>query len=146
MEVEGRRRAFELMIQERGIYRKLGVERSTVSGWKKYLKEGKSISEDKMKEMLMNYNAIMIRSEVWYIDLDSDYLFTDNMIDFYDELQKLVVGDQIEVDYSTNMSEIMVNRYLNVHCIKLKTIILRDDSRLPIVTYTFEKKLPYKSF
>jgi hypothetical protein len=67
MQVEGTRQAFEMMIQERGIYKKLGVERSTVAGWKIYLREGKSISLDKMKEMLIKAGAIIVQEKVWNI-------------------------------------------------------------------------------
>lgn len=65
MEVKGTREAFFAMIQERGVYKKLGVDRSTVSGWKSYLKEGKSISLDKMEEMLVKSGAIVIQEKVW---------------------------------------------------------------------------------
>lgn len=57
MEVKGTREAFFALIQERGIYKRLGVERNTVSGWKSYLKEDKRISLDKMEEILIKAGA-----------------------------------------------------------------------------------------
>jgi len=47
MQVEGTRMALETLINERGVYKRLRVERSTVATWKIYLREGKSISLDK---------------------------------------------------------------------------------------------------
>ncbi len=65
MKIEGTRQAFEKMISQRGVYKKLGVERSTVANWKTYLREGKSISLDKMEEMLLKYGAIAEREKIW---------------------------------------------------------------------------------
>lgn len=70
MEVTGTRAAFEAMISERGIYKKLGVGVSTVSTWKIYLREGKSISLDKMEEMLIKAGASVVQEKVWELDAD----------------------------------------------------------------------------
>ena len=67
MQIEGTRQAFETMISERGVYKKLGVERSTVATWKIYLREGKSISLDKMEEMLIKAGAQVKQEKVWEI-------------------------------------------------------------------------------
>jgi len=67
MEITGTRAAFSKMISERGVYKKLGVERSTVSTWKIYLRQGKSISLDKMEEMLIKYGAVVKHEKVWEI-------------------------------------------------------------------------------
>ncbi|MBD0288517.1 MAG: hypothetical protein M3342_06025 [Bacteroidota bacterium] len=53
------------MIDNRGVYKKLGVSRSTVATWKIYLKEGKSLSLDKMEEMLDKYGATVVKEKVW---------------------------------------------------------------------------------
>jgi hypothetical protein len=65
--ITGTREAFSMMIQERGVYKKLGVERSTVSGWKRYLGEGVKISLDKMEEMLRKYGAVQVKEAVWEV-------------------------------------------------------------------------------
>jgi hypothetical protein len=65
--ITGTREAFSMMIQERGVYKKLGVERSTVSGWKRYLAEGVKISLDKMEEMLRKYGAVQVKEAVWEV-------------------------------------------------------------------------------
>lgn len=65
MQIGGTREAFEALISQRGIYKLLGVQRSTVANWKVYLKEGKSISLDKMEEMLVKAGAIVIQGKVW---------------------------------------------------------------------------------
>lgn len=65
--IEGTRSAFEAMISERGVYKKLGVERSTVSTWKIYLREGKSISLEKMEEMLIKGGATVVQDKVWKV-------------------------------------------------------------------------------
>ncbi len=67
MQIEGTREAFAKMISERGVYKKLGVDVTTVSNWKIYLKQGKSISLDKMEEMLIKSGAVVAREKVWNI-------------------------------------------------------------------------------
>ena len=67
MEIEGTRAAFEMLISERGIYKRLGVDVTTVSNWKIYLKQGKSISLDKMEEMLIRAGATVVQEKVWDI-------------------------------------------------------------------------------
>lgn len=61
--VEGTEAAFAQMISERGVYKKLGVDRSTVAHWKR----GQSVSLDKMEEMLKKYGASVVREKVWEI-------------------------------------------------------------------------------
>jgi len=65
MEVEGTQQAFAALINQRGIYKTLGVDRRTVAGWKIYLKEGKSISLDKMEEILIKGGATVRQEKVW---------------------------------------------------------------------------------
>ena len=65
--ISGTREAFSTMIQERGVFKKLGVDRSTVSGWKIYLKAGAKISIDKMEEMLRKYGAVQVKDAVWEV-------------------------------------------------------------------------------
>ena len=67
MQVEGTRAAFAQMISERGISNRLGVDKRTVAGWKIYLKQGKSISLDKMEEMLIKAGATVAQEKVWDI-------------------------------------------------------------------------------
>lgn len=67
MEIEGTREAFAAMIQERGIFRRLDVERSTVATWKMYLRDGKRISLDKMEEMLIKGGAAVKREKLWEV-------------------------------------------------------------------------------
>ena len=66
-EITGTRHAFEMMISERGVSKKLGVDRLTVSGWKTYLRENRNISIDKMEEMLIKYGATVIKDKVWIV-------------------------------------------------------------------------------
>lgn len=65
MKIEGTREAFIQMLQERGVYKKLGVDRSTVSNWKRYLDEGQTVSLDKMEEMLLKYGATVVKEKIW---------------------------------------------------------------------------------
>ncbi|MNK30193.1 hypothetical protein D3C87_486080 [compost metagenome] len=67
MEVKGTKEAFVQMLSERGVYKKLGVDRSTVANWKTYLKQGRSISLDKMEEMLLKYGASVVQEKVWEV-------------------------------------------------------------------------------
>ena len=67
MLVEGTRQAFEALINERGIHKKLGVGRSTVSMWKMYLMINRHITLDKMEEMLIKSGATVAQDKVWDI-------------------------------------------------------------------------------
>jgi predicted RNase H-like HicB family nuclease len=44
--------AFRVLLSERGIYKKLEVDRSTVANWKRYAHNGHLLSIDKMEEVL----------------------------------------------------------------------------------------------
>ncbi len=68
MVVTGTREAFAALINRRGIYKKLGVSISTVAGWKIYLSEGKSISLDKMEEMLLRAGGTVVQEKVWEVN------------------------------------------------------------------------------
>lgn len=72
MEITGTREAFTKLIQERGISKRLGVKPSTVSTWKMYLRSGKSISLDKMEEMLLKAGASVIQEKVWEVKVKED--------------------------------------------------------------------------
>jgi transposase len=65
MRVEETREAFVRMIEERGVYKKLGVSHSTVATWKIYLEQGASLSLDKMEEMLKKGGAAVAQGKVW---------------------------------------------------------------------------------
>lgn len=66
-QVTGTREAFAAMLEIRGIYKSLGVDRSTVSGWRTAMRNGTGISTDKMQEMLLKYGASIARQIVWKI-------------------------------------------------------------------------------
>lgn len=66
-EITGTREAFEALIKERGVYKRLDVSRSTVATWKIYLKEGKKISIDKMEEILIRSGATVKQEKIWII-------------------------------------------------------------------------------
>ena len=62
--------AFMALISERGIYKKLGVDRSTVSNWKRALagQDHRNMpSLDKMEEILEKSGAKVINEKVWKI-------------------------------------------------------------------------------
>jgi hypothetical protein len=68
MKISGTKEAFIQVLSERGVYRKLGVERSTTSNWKRAL-EGKDEKNmptlDKMEEMLAQYGAVVLSEKIW---------------------------------------------------------------------------------
>lgn len=66
-QITGTREAFAAMLQERGVYKKLGVTKGTAHNYKRYLKEGKSISLDKMEQMLLKYGASVVQEKVWSV-------------------------------------------------------------------------------
>ena len=71
MTIESTPRAFIALISERGIYKKLGVDRSTVSNWKRAIvgQDPRNMpSLDKMEEMLKRYGAKVINEKVWQIN------------------------------------------------------------------------------
>lgn len=62
--------AFEKMISNRGVYKTLGVDRSTVSVWKLSIAgkiDRQPPTTDKMQEMLLRYGAKIIQEKVWYL-------------------------------------------------------------------------------
>jgi hypothetical protein len=65
MIVIGTEKAFLEMLNERGVYKRLGVDRSTVSNWKK---QRQKVSLDKMEEMLVKAGASVVNEKSWYID------------------------------------------------------------------------------
>jgi hypothetical protein len=70
MTIESTPQAFMTLINERGVYKKLGVDRSTVSNWKRALagQDKRNMpSLDKMEEMLKRYGAKVLNEKVWQI-------------------------------------------------------------------------------
>lgn len=65
MQVSGTKEAFEVMLKERGVYKKLNIDRSTVSNYRAYLKAGTHISMDKMEQMLLKYGATIVKEKIW---------------------------------------------------------------------------------
>lgn len=68
MEITGTREAFLYMLDERGVYKKLGVSISRVSNWKRALAgidDNNKPTLDKMEEMLERYGAAVAREKVW---------------------------------------------------------------------------------
>lgn len=142
MEVVGTKEAFAAMLQQRGIYKSLNVDTSTVANWKKYLREGKSISLDKMEEMLLKAGSKIKQEKVWIIDNISYEGLQNNMANFYEELEEMKVGDSIEVNFSSeaNMDESLVMSSVFRHAHKIGALLSRSNTGRPIVIYNFINK------
>lgn len=69
MEIVGTKEAFTRLLEIPAIYKYLGVDTSTVANWKRYMREGKLISTDKMEEMLLRFGAKVKQEKVWEIKL-----------------------------------------------------------------------------
>lgn len=69
MEFVGTKAAFEKMLEVPAVNKVLGVDSSTVANWKRYVKEGRLISTDKMEEMLQRYGAKVKQEKIWTINL-----------------------------------------------------------------------------
>lgn len=65
MQIEGTKQAFTLLLNTRGIYKVIGVERSTVSSWKIRMREGDGVSLEKMEEILLTVGAMVIQEKIW---------------------------------------------------------------------------------
>jgi hypothetical protein len=66
--VTGTREAFMKLLQTRGIYNTLGVDRSHVSNWKRALRgeDDKYMPTlNKMEEMLIKAGASIVKEKVW---------------------------------------------------------------------------------
>lgn len=70
MEVEGTKEAFKQMLEVRNIHETLGVDKSTVSNWRKYLNEGKGITTEKMEEMLFKYGSKLTVAPKWNLPIN----------------------------------------------------------------------------
>ena len=57
--------AFEQLLEVKAVHQYLGVSAPTVSNWKRYLSEGKTVSLDKMEEMLLKFGARVKQEKVW---------------------------------------------------------------------------------
>ncbi len=60
--------AFIKMISNRGVYKTLGVDRSTVSVWKLSIAgkiDRQPPTTDKMEEMLLRYGATIVTEKIW---------------------------------------------------------------------------------
>lgn len=64
MVIIGTKEAFSKMINERGVHKKLGIEKGKVNNYRQYLKAGK-LSLDKMEEMLLKYGATIVNEKSW---------------------------------------------------------------------------------
>ena len=60
--ITGTKEAFLIMIKEPNVCKKLFVDHSTVSNWKK-----REPTLDKMEEMLLRYGATCITDKVWQL-------------------------------------------------------------------------------
>lgn len=65
MQVTGTKAAFEKMLEVPAINKVLGVDSSTVANWKRYVREGRHISTDKMEEMLLKFGAKVKSDKIW---------------------------------------------------------------------------------
>ena len=72
MEIKGTREAFEQLLEVKGVHQHLGVSAPTVSNWKRYLAEGKTVSLDKMEEMLTKFGAKVKQEKVWQMPYIED--------------------------------------------------------------------------
>lgn len=64
-EIVGTKNAFQTMISERGVYKKLNVDKSTVANWKRYLERDKLLSVDKMEQMLEKAGWQVVSQQAW---------------------------------------------------------------------------------
>lgn len=65
----GTKEAFLKMISERGVYKKLGVDRCTVAAWKRSIdgRDARGLSLDKMEEMLIKGGWKVFQEKIWDI-------------------------------------------------------------------------------
>lgn len=70
MEITGTKEAFMLMLEVKNIHEALGVDKSTVSNWRKYLNEGKGLTIEKMEEMLLKYGSRLTVTPKWYLPIN----------------------------------------------------------------------------
>lgn len=59
------RDAFKEVLKERGVSKKLGVDRSTVANWKRYLEKGENISSEKMEQVLKKAGWRVMSQQSW---------------------------------------------------------------------------------
>lgn len=95
MKIQGTKEAFLRMLGERGVYKKIGVSRSTANNWKRAL-----IGDDpnniptvnRMEDALNQYGAVVISEKIWKLP-DSKSNFT--MIQLSNVLVELEVPKNI---------------------------------------------------
>lgn len=70
MDINGTQKAFLHILEERGVFKKLDVSRSTVSVWKTAIKSnaGRNFpSLDLMEKLLEKYGATVVQEKIWNI-------------------------------------------------------------------------------
>jgi hypothetical protein len=139
MEITGTREAFTALIQERGIYKRLGVKPPTVSTWKQYLREGKLLSLDKMEEILLKAGASVVSEKVWEVEVDRSAEYAMKMKPYFDAINSAYIDDTVSVDYNLAENETAIDNELNKRAGRLHCRVARDDSKRPIVKYKFVK-------
>lgn len=71
MQITGTKEAFLHMLEQRGVYKKIGMSRSRVSNWKRALTgvdESNKPSIEKMEEMLERFGAKVKQDKVWILE------------------------------------------------------------------------------
>lgn len=139
MQVVGTREAFLALIGNRGVYKLLGVEPSTVSTWRQYLREGKNLSIDKMEEMLLKAGANVVSEKVWEVDADSIAIRKRNMIDFLEELKNIEIGGAIEID-GTALDHSLAFNAITKRAVVIKAIVQMSKKSKSEYVYHFKKK------
>lgn len=62
-----RSEAFAEVINQRGVYHKLGMDDGYVRSLRKKFKDGDVISEELMKDVLLKYGATIKQEELWVL-------------------------------------------------------------------------------
>jgi len=136
MEITGTREAFRALINIRGIYKIIGVDRSTVAGWKTRLTNEEGLTSDKMEEVLSKAGLTYKDEPVWQFP-EGMLNFKIAMFDFHRQVAQAEIGTEITVDYLEGALETIVNNSLNRAAIRLGCIVYRDDTKRPTVHYSF---------
>lgn len=138
MQVVGTREAFMALISQRGVYKLLDVDRSTVANWKAYLREGKSISLDKMEEMLLKAGASVVSEKVWDVAVTPFIIKTDDVMEeFCQELESKKIGDEIIVDTSAGVNITLAFSEICEHAKKINARVTMANISPKVFGYTF---------
>ena len=138
MLLTGTTKAFEVMLGQKDIEKRLEVDAGIVNKWKARIAVGKRISTDKMEEMLVKGGATVHQEKIWNLVKESDEGKFNAIYNFATEILAVKINGHIYLDLSglSNHERSLYEGIVKSHADMLMADILTSEKDL-IIKYTF---------